>query len=212
MYPNLIVDNFFDDPDSIVDLSRDLKYSPSEDGKWPGLRSDNLHRIDYGLFDFVCRKISHLFYPDCEGWTYHLSFQKVMPFSKNQYDKKNWGWIHKDKINFGGVIFLTKKPDDDTGVTIYRPKRGAYNMPPHIEEVKNMHFFGNDVDDDRYYESYDTYHNQFEETIKVKNIYNRLVLFNSNSLHADQTFGTKERLTMPFFNYFIQNTLPPLYR
>ena len=174
MYPNLIVDNFFDDPDSIVDLSRDLKYSPSEDGKWPGLRSDNLHRIDYGLFDFVCRKISHLFYPDCEGWTYHLSFQKVMPFSKNQYDKKNWGWIHKDKINFGGVIFLTKKPDDDTGVTIYRPKRGAYNMPPHIEEVKNMHFFGNDVDDDRYYESYDTYHNQFEETIKVKNIYNRL--------------------------------------
>ena len=85
-------------------------------------------------------------------------------------------------------------------------------MPPHIEDVKNMHFFSNDVDDDRYYESYDTYHNQFEETIKVKNVYNRLVLFNSNSLHAVQTFGTKERITMPFFNYYIQNELPPLYR
>ena len=93
MYPNLIVDNFFDDPDSIVDLSTNLKYSPSEDGKWPGLRSDNLHKIDYALFDFVCRKISHLFYPDCEGWTYHLSFQKVMPFSKNQYDKRNCRYV-----------------------------------------------------------------------------------------------------------------------
>ena len=51
-----------------------------------------------------------------------------------------------------------------------------------------------------------------EETVKVKNVYNRLVLFNSTSLHAVQTYGTKERLTMAFFNNYIQNTLPPLYR
>ena len=38
MYPNLIVDNFFEDPDRIVDLSTNIQYSPSSDGRWPGLR------------------------------------------------------------------------------------------------------------------------------------------------------------------------------
>ena len=45
MYPNLIVDNFFEDPDSIVDLSTNIQYAPSDDGRWPGLRSNYLHRI-----------------------------------------------------------------------------------------------------------------------------------------------------------------------
>ena len=75
-----------------------------------------------------------------------------------------------------------------------------------------MHFFGNPIDDDEYNKAYNSYHDQFEETVKVKNVYNRLVLFNSTSLHAVQTYGTKERLTMAFFNNYIQNTLPPLYR
>ena len=46
---------------------------------------------------------------------------------------------------------------------------------------------------------------QFEETIKIKNLYNRLVLFNNNTLHAVQTYGTKERLTIPFFNNLHSN-------
>ena len=212
MYPNLVIDNFFDDPDSIVNFSKKLNYLPSDDGTWPGLRTENLHLINWRLFDSVCRKITHLFYSNCESWTYQLSFQKVMPFSENQYDKKNCGWVHRDECNFGGVIFLTKEPDNDTGVTIYKPKNGGYSINREEEQIKNMHFFGNMVDENNYDKLYNEYHDQFEETIKVKNVYNRLVLFNSSSLHAVQTYGTKERLTMPFFNNYIQNILPPLYR
>ena len=212
MYPNLIVDNFFEDPDSIVDLSTNIQYSPSDNGRWPGLRSNYLHRIYPRLFDFICTKITHLFYDTCKSWTYEITFQKVNPFSKNQYDKKNCGWVHKDRTNFGGVIFLTREPDDDTGVTIYKSKNGGYAITQEEEKIKNMHFFGNPIDDDEYNKAYNSYHDQFEETVKVKNVYNRLVLFNSTSLHAVQTYGTKERLTMAFFNNYIQNTLPPLYR
>ena len=68
------------------------------------------------------------------------------------------------------------------------------------------------VDDNTFNQAYNTYHDQFEETIKIKNVYNRLVLFNNNTLHAVQTYGTKERLTIPFFNNYIQTKLPPLYR
>ena len=108
MYPNLIVDNFFEDPDSIVDLSTNIQYSPSDNGRWPGQRSNYLHRIYPRLFDFICTKITHLFYDTCKSWSYEITFQKVNPFSENQYDKKNCGWIHSDDYNFGGVIFLTK--------------------------------------------------------------------------------------------------------
>ena len=212
MYPISIIDNFFEDPDSVANLSKNLKYLPSADGTWPGVRSDNLHLIDWRLFDNVCRKISHIFYSNCESWTYQISFQRVMPFSENQYDKKNCGWVHKDKTNFGGVIFLTREPDNDTGVTIYKSKSGYFSITSQEEQIKNKHFLGDTVDDDIFNQFYNSYHNQFEETIKIKNIYNRLVLFNNDTLHAVQTYGTKERLTIPFFNTNISNKLPPLYR
>ena len=164
------------------------------------------------MFDFICTKITHLFYDTCNSWTYETTFQKVNPFSKNQYDKKNCGWVHSDEYNFGGVIFLTKNPDDNTGVTIYKSKNGHHSITSQEEQIKNTHFLGSTVDDNIFNQVYDTYHNQFEETIKIKNIYNRLVLFNSGTLHAVQTYGTKERLTIPFFNTNISNKLPPLYR
>ena len=34
MYPNLIVDNFFEDPDSIVDLSENIEYTPSSEDEY----------------------------------------------------------------------------------------------------------------------------------------------------------------------------------
>ena len=140
------------------------------------------------------------------------NFSESKSFSKNQYDKKNCGWVHSDEYNFGGVIFLTKNPDDDTGVTIYKSKNGHHSITSQEEQIKNTHFLGSIVDDDSFNQSYNTYHNQFEDTIKIKNIYNRLVLFNNDTLHAVQTYGTKERLTIPFFNTNISNKLPPLYR
>ena len=212
MYPNLIVDNFFEDPDSIVDLSANIEYTPSDDGRWPGLRSNYLHQIDTRLFDFISKKITHLFYANCQDWNYEISFQKINPFSNNQYDKKNCGWVHKDEYNFGGVIFLTKNPDDDTGVTIFKTKNGYSSITNQEQEVKNKHFLGGAIDDDRYNQVYEMYHQQFEETIKIKNIFNRLVLFNNNTFHSVQTYGTKQRLTLSFFNNYVKTKLPPLYR
>ena len=213
MYPNLIVDNFFEDPDSIVEIANNVIYQPNQEGWWPGLRSNYLHNTHPRLFDSITRKITSLFFHDCNEWSYEVFFQKVTPFTKNQYDKKNCGWVHLDlEYNFGGVIFLTKNPDSDTGVSLFKSKKGYYSITHKEEEVKKRHFLVSDVEDKCFDESYDSYHNQFEETVKIKNIFNRLVIFNSKTLHAVQTFGKKERLTIPFFNNNISHKLPPLYR
>ena len=213
MYPNLIVDNFFEKPDEIVNIANSIVYKDNTGGWWPGSRSNYLHHIYPRLFDYITRKITRILYEDCLEWEYEVCFQKVKPFTKNQYDKKNCGWVHTDhEYNFGGVIFLNKNPDKDTGINLFKSKKGYCSITEQEESVKNRHYLVGDVDDEFYEENYNTYHEQFEETIQIKNVYNRLVLVDSKTLHAVQTFGTKERLTIPFFNTNISNKKPPLYR
>ena len=42
-----------------------------------------------------------------------------------------------------------------------------------------------------------------EETVTVKNLYNRLLLFDTDTLHGVPTFGTEERLTISFFVFML---------
>ena len=46
---------------------------------------------------------------------------------------------------------------------------------------------------------YNNMRGQFEETVSVANVYNRFVMFNGNTHHGVQTFGSTPRLTLNFF-------------
>ena len=46
LYPVTILDNFFEEPDKIVDLALNTEYSEITDGRWPGVRSKNLSEIN----------------------------------------------------------------------------------------------------------------------------------------------------------------------
>ena len=39
-YPTYCIDNFLEDPDQIVEHSKQYKYTRAEDGKWPGERAN----------------------------------------------------------------------------------------------------------------------------------------------------------------------------
>ena len=52
MWPTLIVDNFFDDPDKVINFSKQLNYKRSEDHHWPGTRSPQLDKVDKPFFDW----------------------------------------------------------------------------------------------------------------------------------------------------------------
>ena len=53
MYPNLIVDNFFEKPDEIVNIANSIVYKDNTGGWWPGSRSNYLHDIYPRLFDYL---------------------------------------------------------------------------------------------------------------------------------------------------------------
>ena len=199
-YPITIVDDFFEDPDGIVEMAESMKYYTPNTGNWPGTRTKNLHVEDKRFFNYFGQKLHLLFYESPpEYWNLQCHFQLIDPFCEDKYSKKNRGWIHKDIDTwFGGIVYLQKDPEPDTGTSAYRVKRGFSHQFADEINIKEMQYRSENVDDAEYDKAYDAMRNQFEETVSIANVYNRFVLFNNVTHHGVQTFGTKPRLTLNF--------------
>lgn len=215
MFPTVILDDFFPDPDKVVDFASQQKFHPTPDGTWPGSRTDPLHVLNHNLYHFVAEKITGLFF-DRFGGQYFMDmrFQKITPFCEDQHSIRNRGWIHRDKdVHFGGIIFLNKHPDEDTGTSLYKEKNGYSFDSPFYNVAKQKHYLNTDVSDEEYNKNFEDVNSQYTETVRVKNVYNRMLLFNNKEWHGVQTFGkTQDRLTISFFCLGTGGVIPPLYR
>ena len=172
IYPYACVDNFFINPDSVVEYSKKLNYINS-DGRWPGKRSEKLHLVDKDFFNYVCQKMLAVLYPsNYQNIQYSctLSFQKISPKDKGQ------GLIHTDlPVALTGICYLSK--NENCGTSIYDYTSHYPNMS-HKENNKN-----------------------WKETIKFNSKYNRLILFDGHAYHGAQELVDEERLTLiAFFN------------
>jgi hypothetical protein len=108
--------------------------------------------------------------------------------------------VHRDsKHLFGGVIYLNPNPDPDAGTSIYKSTTGLSRMTGKETDVKVNWFSGALTDKEHYTKVYNEFHKQFIETVTVKNVYNRLILFDCTTYHGVPTHGIQERLTLPFF-------------
>ena len=216
MYPSIIVDNFFPNPDEIVEYSKQLEYAPDPEGRWPGVRSQHFHLVDKEFHQYLGQRILRNFYHDMSGinWTLVAGFQKTSPFHEDQYHIKNRGWTHHDLASqFGGIIYLNKNPDPDTGTNLYKEKRGYSYQRDEFLAVKEKHYKGETVSDKEYERAYHGISDQFELTTKVEAVYNRLLFFPNTAAHGVETFGsTGERLTIAFFGRVTGAINPPLYR
>ena len=213
-YPITIVDDFFEDPDAIVKMANELKYYPPDTGNWPGMRTKQLHVVEDRFFQYFGEKIMLLFHDNTpEYWKLQSHFQKILPFHEDQYDKLNRGWIHQDlDTYFGGIVYLTKDPEPDTGTSIYKTTTGFAMQYASELKLKERKYRGEEVDREEYCKAYDAAHAQYKESVRIENVYNRFVLFNNKTHHGVQTFGTKERLTLNFFGMEVTGKKPPLVR
>ena len=213
-YPITIVDDFFEDPDAIVKMANELKYYPPDTGNWPGMRTKQLHVVEDRFFQYFGEKIMLLFHDNTpDYWKLQSHFQKILPFHEDQYDKLNRGWIHQDlDTYFGGIVYLTKDPEPDTGTSIYKTTTGFAMQYASELKLKERKYRGEEVDREEYCKAYDAAHAQYKESVKIENVYNRFVMFNNKTHHGVQTFGTKERLTLNFFGMEVTGKKPPLVR
>ena len=205
MYPTLCADNFFDEPDKVVELTHQLKYHSDAKGTWPGLRSDVVHNINQPKFNGkvfcngVCKKIIATLYPmnyRQTSWRVSQYFQKISS------DYSNPGWIHNDPpVELTAIIFLSHHKR--CGTSLYHPRfldKDFINS-----KIKETDYKNELIEKKAVKKALQENNDNWEETISINSRYNRLILFDSYSAHAAQQFlepGIKEdRLTLiTFFN------------
>ena len=115
-------DNFFENPDQIVEYANTLKYYKSKENNWPGGRTLNMWELNDDLYKFLTNKVLS-YYFDLEKthvtWTYsNIRFHKVEPGDWKLHNKQHTR-IHKDDAFLAGVIYLNKKTNEETGTSIF---------------------------------------------------------------------------------------------
>ena len=199
LFPTIIADGFFVDPDEISNFAKTLEYRTAPDGRWPGMRSPFLNDINRKLWEKMNQKILSLIFPGEIELTFNSNsmFQLIKQNSKNQLEE---GWVHYDSPHiFTAIIYLSKH--EDVGTTIVDPKNFTSSLT--IEDVKNKFNLGEKVPNLKYKQYQNN--NQFKESVKVNSKYNRILIFDSNQYHYVPNMISKDksedRLTLvTFFN------------
>ena len=203
--PTTIVDGFFDNPDKIRAYALNQKYYNDIEGRWPGSRTQDLSTVSPVVFHTICRKILSLFFTIKQPYFYEAQayFQIV--------DKKfESGWIHKDPYVITAIVYLT--PDSSSGTSLYVKKDIDYNDSSYLQDKLTNYKNGLDVGSSR-----DLNNQNYIETLNISGLYNRFVVFDSNTYHAAQDFfgDSKEesRLTLVvFFSSITGDLETPLQR
>jgi len=206
--PVTILDNFLDNPDKIRNWALSLEYFTDPEGRWPGLRTKQLAEINEPFFHLICKKYFSQFYDlkkEQIKWVVSMQFQIVD-------EKYHSGWIHSDEgtAQVTGIIYLTPNSNLNGGTSIYQEKKNIITSVHNYTQIKeDSHLNKITIEEVKKYK--DEHNSQYEETIRVSNIYNRLISFDSHLHHAAQAFfgkDTESRLTLVFFvnELFVNNS------
>lgn len=213
LFPIVCVDDFYEDPDKIRDLALSLNYSKTE-AICPGVRTDYLFNIDKNLFDKFCEKLMSLYYNfnvDSCNWTIETCFQKTERKSDDFSSILNIGWNHLDgNVLAAGVIYLNKNPILDSGTTISSLKTEKNSF----DYTSRDQFYTKGLSEN-YEEKLKKHDSFFEDSLVIKNKYNRLIMYDSSYWHKETNFISSEnedRLTQVFFIHNLESKTYPIQR
>ena len=211
-----VIDNFYDNPEKMFYMSN---------GEFPifgcgtGKRSVGLQEINRAMYHSFCQKIFRIHnITDTRNLTVFTFF---MEHNWNPVEVFNKGWVHIDgknpdacrmttedyKLVLCGQIFLTPEPDPDASAATYHLKKDVnwsqqelydrcindYTIPREDYEAKKINL-------EEYTRLHTEYHNNFELTAEVKNVYNRMVSWRAGTLHGQRmTQKMGKRLNQYFF-------------
>jgi len=186
----LIIDDFLEDPDAVRNSALETDFYRS--GNWPGLRSDP---ADLSYNEYIKEKIEKILNLKIVNWQNHYNNEDFDTSCFQLCLEDSYTWIHRDRCEYTGILYLTPESPVISGTGIYRHKKtGFYQC------------FENNVVEDRD-------ETAWEIISYAGNIYNRLLIFRGCLYHRSLLpgFGTDKysgRLTQTFFfnteKYFSQ--------
>jgi hypothetical protein len=205
----LIIDNFYENPDEIIENALSLDFHIVGNGdtfdknsittknlKFPGKRTQSMatyelkHKIEQYIMSFGGKMVN--FYIPSQNDRVNGLLNNNGAFQiTNSYNKS---YIHTDCINqynWGGIVFLSKHPPLESGTLFYQYNNGV--MTEHEKKLT----YKTEFDSDRYDDT------KWELINKIGNVFNRLILFRSKCFHISADYfgnGNDDfRLTQVFF-------------
>ena len=213
------VDNFFDDPEALVDYAKSLPMESDPEGRSPGKRSKQLWEIDEVLHNTIVLKILNCYYDldylDISWSSAKMVFQEIPRFSKNKNDIRNKGWIHQDDLyedKLGGLIYLTPNIDLDSGTSLFGVKsnKSRHDEDPQIH--KYPQYKSGQIDREKYEKDYIKLEENYFEKIRFQNLFNRLIMYDTSEWHRANSYwngdGKDARLHLGFFIGGISGNYP----
>lgn len=204
-FPSLCVDNFYKNPDEVRNFALSLEYF-KHPGNYPGVRTNYLHDIDNHFFTEFCNKLFSLYFNyDKENVCYNVRtcFQKIYAYSEDKNSPLNSGWYHEDSGGFvaAGVIYLNPYADMNAGTTIGCVKPNC-TIDLDALEWRNKLYADELIDRKEYQHKIIDHNMKFDKTLEFKNLYNRLIMYDTQYWHKESNFfanETEPRLTQVFF-------------
>lgn len=190
IYPSIIIDNFFNDPDEIRDIGLSLEKAENMNA-YPGERTKPLHLVKKDFFSWSTNKIASAVFNN-QPEDFRLSFDAYQTFQFIKPNpKEGHGWIHNDNdFEFTAIVYLSKHKN--CGTSLYKRKEGQFPFQReyHIKNnlIKKEYYGSNKKYDQRYFKARDEQNQDFERTVKVESVYNRLFIFDSFQYHGVENF------------------------
>ena len=187
LIPSLQINNFFKDPDQVVQYANSLEYKIDSEGRWPGVRAQPLSDIRYDFFNMTCRKILSVLYPMNYVNMRFDALQQFQVISPDQADGE--GWIHQDIYSeFTAIIYLS--PHKNCGTNLYVPKNEMFRLcgepgthASHLMDIKADYYKNEKPRDNKYYEALKQNNHNFTKTASFNSIYNSMVIFDGHTAH-----------------------------
>lgn len=202
------VDNFFTDPNIIRTWGLSLPKNPSPTGSWPGLRSASLHDINEEVHITLILKILSSYFDlkftDVSWDNASIMFHETTPHDRNNNNVVNQGWIHNDRgCELAGLIYLTPDANPEAGTSLFNIKKDRQQDFLHFTRHVEKHAFykGENIKQDDYVRALTEHNSFFYEKTRFGNIYNRMIMYDSNEYHRANSINTGKdsRLTLVFF-------------
>lgn len=187
----MYINNFFDVPEDIVEISKSVTYGKNKYGLSPGFRSEPLEEKFPTLCKFITFKVLAQYY----DLTSPINVSKTethfmrVPYSSGE------GITHSDDSTITAIAYLNADVSG-CGTSIYKRKRFITDRS--AQDMRAKHF-ETDIETNDWVAARDSYNSNYQEIMKVNGDFNSAVVFNGflpHRMNIDSVDKEGERLTI----------------
>ena len=218
-----IFDNFYANPDDIVDLFKD---QCTNSHICPGNRSVELSNIDNNLYNEIKNvlcAIHNLNPSNVKLWTYFNlhEYDPNLPHHLKRSLPHIDGDIHNHKkltidnyfneMFYAGSIFMQKNADLEAGLQFYKEKPHKFTSREHYYKLvledyllPKIKFHAGEMTAEEVNTYSENFLDHFDLVVDVKNVYNRLVTWKCGTIRSSQLITDKQK-TKLIQNFYLTN-------